>query len=267
MNLLAVVAVSTIVSTALFSAFIYGFQRGWFHSGVDRRLHSDMHDDYNNVAYSVDELRLERDQLTEDLEAAHRKIRKLESSETALRMRIDELEQNLLQYRSRASLPTTPLLLICGDNAFGKKDEEQLVRARVRYRTLESATSSIVEAELARRRQNGDLYIWGHIAAHGNDLGIVLADGLKGPEWWQANFEGFQVLFLANCSSVVVGDLLAGLVDAVIVFYGDRESSDIAQFAYLFWGELMRTGKVKDAYDKAYESVPHIRAFVDMRVR
>lgn len=259
-------AISILASVFVIAIFVYGLQRGWFVLEMDRRLQANVREDYTRLAYLLDEAKLERNQLLEELAEANRKLKQLEASDVSLRQRISELEADLAKYQAAAVLPVTPLLLVCGDDSFGKTDAEQLTRSRIWYRTLEHATAGDVEAEMARRRQNGDMYWWVHISAHGSEAGILLADGLKTPDWWQNQLTGVSVLVCANCASVAVGDVMAGLVEAVVVFYGDRESSDIAQFTYLFWSEMLHSNDVHAAYKKALLGVPALRAFVDLRV-
>ena len=267
MYLLTVVAVSSIVSLCVFGFFIHGFSRGWFVFQSDKRLQEALHQDYVNMGYVLDEVKSERNDLMEELIEANRKIKKLENSETMLKQRIEELEKELGQYKKVESLPTTPLLLICGDEGFCKDDAAQLNRARVWYRMIEHATKRDINDEIARRRQNGDLYTWVQVSAHGNHEGILLSDGIAEPNWWQTSLEGVSVLFAANCESAKVGDALAGVVDYVIVFYGERDTEEIARYTYAFWSEMMKSDNARSAYRKALIEVPSLRPFTDLRTR
>lgn len=185
------------------------------------------------------------------------------------RQEIEALKQQLneLQRIGSDRLAFTPLLLICGDQVFCDQDELQLSRSRVWYRKLDAATKADVEAEIARRRQDRSVYSWAHLSAHGTTKGILLSDGIAEFEWWAKQLEGFEVILAANCESVKVGDYLAGLVDAVVVIYGNRDSNLISRFTYSFWSEMSRSNKVRTAYQHAIKEVPALRPFVDLRVR
>lgn len=205
----------------------------------------------------------ERSKLLIDIAEALRKIHKLEVENRQLKERIADIEK----IERISSLPQTPLLLICGDKEFCEKDAIQLNRAKIWYRMLEGATKQSIAEEFSRRRQNKDLYPWVHISAHGNEQGILLSDGISDSEWWNSIFDGVKVAFFANCSSVRVGDNLAGLVDYVIVFYGKRESELIEQFTYTFWSEMIKTGDAMQAYKTCLGEIPGLRRFADIRTR
>lgn len=264
MSVWAAAGLSILICVTLFALFTYAFRIGWIRF---ERFDPSKPVDLTKASWLLDEIKAERYALYEDLAEANRKIRKLENSEIALRQRIEELETELGSYRRRDDLPTTPLLLVCGDSDFCAQDTTQLNKARVWYRTLENATKAEISEELSRRRQNRDLYPWIHIAAHGNKDGILLADGVSSPTWWNSQLEGVKVIFAANCESVEVGDSLAGLVDFVVVFYGDRGTEDIARFTYSFWSEMMRNSDVRSAYKTSLTNVPQLRPFVDLRTR
>lgn len=212
----------------------------------------------SDIRWLLDQVKVERQEQATELEQARKTIEQLKK-------RIEELEAELVQFKRISALPTTPLLLICGDKGFCAQDAAQITKARVWYRVIENATRNSIEDELMRRRQNGDLYPWLHISAHGSEAGILLADGIAEPNWWNRQLEGVKVVLAANCESVEVGDALAGVVDYVIVFYGDRESDYMSSFAYAFWREMAATNDAKAAYKKALIDVPAIRPHVDLR--
>lgn len=179
-------------------------------------------------------------------------------------LRVLRVEMNLSEAIAQ---PLTPMLVICGDYEFCKDDTAQLIRARIYYRQLELATRRDVEEEIQRRRHDGTLYPWLLVSAHGGPQGIELSDGLAERDWWNRQLEGFQVVMLANCASARTGDLLAGLVDRVVVLYGDRQSTDVSNYVYSFWAEMARTNDADKAYARALREVPAIRPFADIRSR
>lgn len=219
-----------------------------------------------DVRWLLDEVKAERNHQALELSEAHIRIAQLEKSEDSLKRRIEELEDELAKLTKFSTIPTTPLLLICGDAGFCEEDAGQLIRARVWYRTMENATRKMIEDELSRRRQNNDLYPWIHVSAHGSKDGILLTDGIAEASWWNRQLQGVKVVFAANCESAEVGDSLAGVVDFVVVFYGDRESEYMSEFAYTFWKEMMLTNDARTSYNKGLSTVPAIRPHVDLRV-
>lgn len=240
--------------------FLFALQQGHISFSSKRTI------DYVSLQWLLDEEKAKRFTLLEELTEAYRRIQKLENSEISLRLRIEELEKTTLNTPPRREdLPLTPLLLICGDKKFCTDDAVQFSRAKIWYRILEGATKSLIEDEFARRRQNGDLYPWVHISAHGGSQGIQLADGIAEPGWWARTLEGVRVLVAANCDSIVVGDALAGVCDCVIVFYGERESSQIERFIYVFWETLMQGLTASEAYRVALIQNPQVRPYVDFR--
>ncbi len=247
-----VVLLSIASSAAACFAFVYFMQAGLIRPGKWGKP------DIVDVRWLLDQVKVERQEQATELEAARKTIEQL-------KRRIEELESELVQFKRISALPTTPLLLICGDQGFCQSDAAQITKARVWYRVIENATRNSIEDELMRRRQNGDLYPWLHISAHGSEAGILLADGIAEPNWWNRQLEGVKVVLAANCESVEVGDALAGVVDYVIVFYGDRESDYMSSFAYAFWREMAATNDAKAAYKKALIDVPAIRPHVDLR--
>jgi hypothetical protein len=203
----------------------------------------------------------EKQNLLATIEKRSSELSLLTNENLSLKSRIELLES------TKITLPKTPLLLICGDDEFCNSDRLQLNRARVWYRTLENATKQNVIDELNRRRENGDLYHWVHVAAHGSEKGIKLKDEIVSPDWFNYYFTDIKVVLFSNCESVYVGDYLAGVADYVIVFYGDRNTNSLERFTYSFWSELKRTGNVNLSYTKALDVVPEIRQYTDLRVK
>ncbi|HXF60308.1 MAG TPA: hypothetical protein VNK95_01745 [Caldilineaceae bacterium] len=204
----------------------------------------------------------ERREFHRDLMDYYRELRAKDMELEALRQRVSENEGTVSD-----DLPVTPLLLICGDEQFCRDDASQLNRAKVWFRLLERATKASVEDELQRRRHNDDLYPWLLVSAHGSPAGIVLADGLADRNWWNRQLEGIRVVMLANCEGPATGDVLAGLVDYVVVLYGERATHEVSNFVYSFWAEMVRHRDARRAYRQAIQDVPQIRPYADLRMR
>lgn len=160
-----------------------------------------------------------------------------------------------------------PLLLVCGDDSsITTLDRQSLRRAGISFHRLLSATKRSIEDELRRRRQDGSLYIWLHVAAHADDSGIALSDGYAPPAWWNEQLDGLQVVFLAACKTSKVADALAGLVTVVFV-QEEIESQDAADFTYAFWKRMKEHGNPTRAYRQAVEEVPQVSEFTDIRTK
>lgn len=166
------------------------------------------------------------------------------------------------------SLPTKPLLLICGTDAtMCDTDRHALRRAGVAFQRIYHATMRNIEDELRRRRQDGTLYPWLHITAHAGPEGVALADGLATPAWWNERLDGITVVFLATCQGGAIADQLAGLVRAVIFVHeeiGDRDASD---FTYAFWRRMKEGVDPHQAYRQALLEAPQVAEFVDIRIQ
>jgi hypothetical protein len=165
-------------------------------------------------------------------------------------------------------IPPKPLLLILGDDAeINERDRHALRRARVDYQRLTNATQKSVVAELRRRREEGTLYPWLHISAHGGENGIRLSDGIADPDFWHENLAGIHIIFLASCSSSTTADELAGLADWVIYFQEGVGNQDASDFTYAFWLRIGQGMLPSKAYKIALEAVPAVAEFVDIRRR
>jgi hypothetical protein len=186
-------------------------------------------------------------------------------------IQIHDLEQQLASHHivsRETSLPTKPLLLICGTVAtMCDADRHALRRAGVAFQRLYHATMNSIEDELRRRRQDGTLYPWLHITAHAGPDGVALADGLATPAWWNERLDGIAVVFLATCSGGAIADQLAGLVRAVVFVHeeiGDRDASD---FTYAFWRRMKEGVDPHQAYRQALLEAPQVAEFVDIRIQ
>lgn len=187
-------------------------------------------------------------------------------------------KSDLEQTRARISVETgmpvngtiTPMGVICGEPEFCIDDLAQLTRARIWARPIEgvagsAATGEDVLEEIQRRRHDGTLYRWLLISAEGTPRGIQLADGVKNREWWQPVLEGVQTVMLANCEGQATSDVIAGLVDRVVLFYGERKSADVSAFVYAFWREMAKIDNADRAFRIAVGEVPAIKRWVDIR--
>lgn len=183
-------------------------------------------------------------------------------------IQIHNLEEQLAhQPVSRETeTPAKPLLLICGDSISAcEADRHALRRARVGFQRLYRATKRAIDDELRRRRQDGTLYRWLHIAAHTGAAGTALVDDVASPTWWHERLDGIEVVFLATCVGASIADELAGLVRAVVFVHeeiGDRDASD---FTYAFWQRMADGADPQHAYRQALIECPQIAEFVDIR--
>jgi len=226
--------------------------------------------------------------LSAELVRSSEKIRDLEHSNSKLELRIASLEEKLQSAEkeliiTRAKLaealsrvdsdsanpvPIKPLLVILGtDSAINDRDRHALRRARINYQRLADANQKSIVAELRRRREEGSLYPWLHISAHGGDGGILLSDGIAGPDFWHENLTDIQIVFLASCSSSTTADELAGLADWVIYFQEGVGNQDASDFTYSFWLRVGQGTPPPRAYQAAIEAVPSVAEFVDIRRR
>ena len=186
-----------------------------------------------------------------------RKAQALEVENTRL---LAELERHTIK------IPDVPLLHICGDPLFCQDDRIQINRARVPYRAMDRATRDAVEGEMQRRREDGTEYLWILVSAHGTREGIALEDGLAPPHWWSRAIDAkTKLLVLANCDGPEVGDALAGIVERVIVMYGDIATDDAAAFVLSLLRSLWTGAAIDDAYWFARQQVPQIAPFIDIR--
>lgn len=177
---------------------------------------------------------------------------------------IHDLERALIGGKSLPKFDT-PLLLIGGmDDAIFNSDRQALRRAGVSFKRLPKATKKTIADELRRRRQDGRLPPWLHIAAHAAAAGILLEDGVADPSWWHENMDGVQVIMLAACQTVAVADALAGLCTVVFV-HEDIENRDASDFTYAFWRHMVEHGDPVQAYRQAVNETPQIAEFTDIR--
>jgi len=210
--------------------------------------------------------------LASDLAEARRRIGELEAENRQLRADLNALRQLVNRTTSPApeappaqQLPSHPLLLVMGDEAAGQIDEAAIMRARISYRRRQNCTAQDLDEELRRRRLDGTLYPWIHIAAHMGPEGIQLGNDVVSRDWLLRRLQGVQILFLNGCENVKVADGLAGLVDWVVVIYEKIDQRDAGDFAYSFWNAIATSQSPAQAYLRALKEVPQVSAFVDMR--
>lgn len=164
-----------------------------------------------------------------------------------------------------APLPSKPMLLICGpDPTLCEADRSAIRRTRITFTRLINATRQQVEDELDRRRADQSLYPWIHITAHASSDGVLLADGIASPHFWNEALIGCQVVFLAACKSAAVADALAGLVTVVYVLE-DIENMDASAFTYAFWRWMKEHNDPVRAYRMAVTDVPQVAEYTDIR--
>lgn len=215
------------------------------------------------IAQQEDELAAERQKLWDTqakLDAALGRISALEARQTS------------------SELPplVKPLLLICGTDArVVDRDRHALNRAGVRFQRILAATKPLVQSEIRRRVQDGTLYCWLHISAHGGPEGVLLADGMADADYWHETLAGLgrtrtvgtriSCIFLASCSSNEIADELAGLVGTVIVFGESVPNEAAADFTYAFWKRMIAGRTPDQGYSEALGDVPSVSEYVDIR--
>lgn len=263
MDIVSIVVVSISSCVAVFTFLVLLTRRGIIQIGVAQHEIDKLLEEIERLQDVEKLLEYEQQQrlfLSEQLVQAQHELNIAKQKISTLESQLNQLER---MEQDRFSL--VHLLLICGDESFCDEDEIQLNKARIWFRKLEHATKESLENELNRRRQDGTLYKWVHISAHGTESGIQLSDGIVSGEWWNQQLSGVDVVVLANCDSVGVGDFLAGVVNVVVVIYGQRGSGLISTFSFSFWSELARTNNVRKAFSKAVRDVPQLRPYVDLR--
>jgi len=202
--------------------------------------------------------------LTDQLQNTVKTMGVLERRAKALEEENRQLMAELERYGEK--MPDVPLLHICGDPLFCQDDRIQINRARVPYRAMDRATRDAVEGEMQRRREDGTEYRWIVVSAHGSREGIALEDGVAPPHWWSRAIDAkTKLLVLANCDGPEVGDALAGVVERVIVMYGEINSDDAASFILSLFRSLWTGAAIDDAYWFARQQVPQIAPFIDIR--
>ncbi len=194
---------------------------------------------------------------------ANRRIRELEGTLAQVRARVAELEAK----GGQAVGYYVPLLHIEGNAKFGNSDRVALHKAEIRFKRLTGATRQTIESEIRRRRLDGTLYKWAIISAHMGDAGVLLeaSADMVPPVWWNEHLGGLDVVFLNGCSSLVVADDLAGLVEVVVSLGEEVGNKDAADFAYAFWRRVKNGDDPGQAFESAINEVPAISEFADIR--
>lgn len=222
----------------------------------------------NDLQRQLSAQRLHYEQQIEELE---RRIDFLVGELQRAGIHIRDLEKAITQGGKVISKATEyiakPLLLLCSlESTNCDADRYALRRAVVSFQRLFNATKSSVAAELRRRRQDGTLYKWLHVAAHADDSGIQLLDGVADPHWWNEHLEGIEVVFLAACKTATVADALAGMTTVIFVL-DEITHADAGDFTYAFWRRLKEHSDPRLAYQQAVSEVPQIAEYTDIRTR
>lgn len=197
------------------------------------------------------------DFLIEQLQLSGVRIKELEKARDGNNDKGKEAERDQESFKS--------LLLICGSSAeMCDLDRIALRRAKVSFQRLYHASRSMITDALRRRRQDGTPYRWVHVAAHADDAGVELADGMADPAWWNETMIGIELVFLAACRTAKVADELAGMVTVISVT--EEIENEIAQeFAYSFWKHMARLDSARDAYELALAEVPEVQEYTEIR--
>ncbi len=248
--------------------------RSAFESSLEQAL-SGMDTTLNRTQTATDSLSQAVRDLTAEQREYHTELLAASQERFSLAAQVEQLYAENEQLRQRIDvlaggthdgLPVRPLLVICGDAEFCQSDLAEFDKIHdLWYTPLAAATKAMLDDEIQRRRQQGNLYPWAHVSAHGGPQGILLADGWAERSWWNVRFRGFEVMFLANCDGPGVGDMLFGIVEHVVVLYGSQESSYISQFAYWFWTDMLKNQNALSAYELACRNVPLLKNYSDMR--
>lgn len=215
--------------------------------------------------------------LRRQLDEADRNIRLLMEENARLKARVSELEGQMrppAPASEPGGWPPKWLLAISGgEERFFERDRASLTRARVPFHRLRNATRRAIQEELRRRRQDDTLYPGIVISAHAGPQGVLLADGIVGPEFWREHLTGVTFVVLAACEGSTTADELAGLVERVVSFAEEVPNQAAADFIYAFLRRIVERAAVgtptEDDFDRAYaealREVPTVAEYVDIR--
>lgn len=227
-------------------------------------LEEQMERERRDYVLQISGLRNQVSFLTLQYEESIKKLGRLEAREKELTAENESLRKYVPDLTFK--LPSIPLLHICGDEQFCRQDRVQLNRARIPYRALDEATKRDIEDEMQRRREDGTEYPWMLISAHGRKEGVMLADGIASPYWWnQTVDQKTRLVVFANCDGPEVGDALAGIARRVIVMYGDIPTEDASAFILALFRAKLRKQDADAAFLYARQQVPQIAPYVDIR--
>jgi hypothetical protein len=148
------------------------------------------------------------------------------------------------------------LLLVLGDDEAFKLDLASMravrTKTKLEFVRVQDADKTKIERQLIRARSGGKPFAYVHIAAHGNQQGVMLGGVLVAWDWLSGVLDGVEVLVLAACESSIIGDWL-GVVPFVISISEQVGNENAALFAQAFWTEIGRGWfHFADALAKSY---------------
>lgn len=216
--------------------------------------------------------RLEYD-MTQQKQAYENRIKELEAQVkflldelTKTKLEIEVLKKNTQALRQNATPPAPRVLLICGgDDRFCNSDRQALRRANVPFERLVHATKADIIAELRRKREDANPWRRVHISAHASSEGILLADGMADPAWWNEVLDGVTGIVLAACKTMAVADSVAGLVPYVVAIRENINNEDASQFTFSFWRAVADGLFMPEAFERAVAETPQVAEFVSLR--
>jgi len=216
--------------------------------------------------------------LRRQLDEADRNIRLLQEENARLKARVSELEGQMHPAKPPVaeSDPWPPKWLLAvsgGEDRFFDRDRASLNRAHVPFHRLRRATRRAMQEELRRRRQDDTLYPCILVSAHAGPEGVLLIDGIVGPDFWREHLTGVTFVLLAACEGSTTADELAGLVERVVWFSEEVPNQAAADFVYAFFRRLVEKAAVdtptEEDFDRAYadalREVPAVAEYVDIR--
>lgn len=188
---------------------------------------------------------------------------------------IRNLQATVGRLSAAGGLAAASLLAIFGpDEAITQRDLNALTRARVDFSRLRHARKVDVSDEFRRRRKDGNVPTFVHIASHGGESGsgdarvgmIELVDGPADMQFWLDQLRGVRIVMLASCRSGLVADELAGVVDYVVYFREGVKNVSAEDFTEAWWARIVSGARPDAAFAEARREVPDVANFVDMRV-
>lgn len=260
--------------------FLLRLAEGFFHFRIGPSPSEEQAAEIDEVRRQLNEQKMESKRAQQDLQGQiHRLQRKNEEQRERINFLLDELRGSgaLSVMESLSSehqpWPIKPMLFICSEDVDGEicnSDLMQLRRARMRLDRLTPGTLDSIAQETKAARQNEEMYVWVHVAAHSIEMGVPFADGLADGAWWQAHLSGVQVLFLNGCKTTAFSYVLSGFIPFVISVIEDIENEIAADFTYAFWRRMAEGGENADprlCYNESLMEVSQASEYVRMRQR
>jgi hypothetical protein len=228
-----------------------------------QRLEQDIANQKTAYEARIKEVERRYEERTKELE---KQVKFLLSELTKANSEIEKLKSNTQALRQNATPPAPRVLLICGsDDRFCNSDRQALRRANVAFERLVSATKADILRELRRKREDANPWRRVHISAHANDQGILLADGIADPAWWNETLNGVTGIVLAACKTMTVADAIAGLVPYVVAIRENINNEDANQFTFSFWRAVADGLFMPEAFERAIAETPQVAEFVVLR--